>query len=307
MRAVFVVLAASCLVASAAQAQSTGPSHFTYTGALRAPGDVVAEADHVPLRSVRFVDDAYIDVSLLHPGLRLEARGERTGLQYHVHEWTEARAQGFTVYVAPETLVDVVEGSTFTRVIFLQDTLGVVTLGRAHDLPAWLHAYVEQETRLYTHCDATTLYARASEESESWPIEVGQTLYTQPARGGWQEAWARMDTHWVRGFARNVHCEAQDISGGLGFSAMGGSGFMEPPQHVLLPSGLRLVSPLHPRRVVLRVRVPVDVIAWAPGWTSANDEGALMIAFPCGVPDWTGHLTITSGQLVPEGAPPRTQ
>lgn len=300
-----MLIAASWLLASAAQAQSTEPSHFTYTGALRALGDVVAQADHVPLRSVRFVDDAHIDVSLLHPSLRFEARGDRAGLQYRVHAWTQARAQGFTVYVAPETLVDVSEGSTSTRVIFAHAQLGEVRLGRAHDLPAWLHAHIDEETRLYTHCEATTLYARATEEGASMAVEVGQTLYTQPPRGGWQETWARIDTHWVRGFARDVHCVSEDVSGGLGMEMSGSSGIMEPPQHVLLPPGLRLVSPLHPRRVVLQVRVPVDVIAWAPGWTAANDEGALMIAFPCGVRDWTGRLTVTSSQLVPEGAPPR--
>lgn len=304
MRAALVLLLAG--IASTVEAQSTEPSHFTYTGALRALGNVVAEADHVPLRSVRFVDDAHIDVSLAHPSLRFEARGDRAGLQYHVHAWTAARAEGFTVYVAPETLVDVAEGTTSTRVIFTHSQLGSVRLGRPHALPAWLQGHIDEEARLYTHCDATTLYARASEESASMPLEAGQTLYTQPAQGDWQETWTRIETHWVRGFARGVHCEAEDISG-LGVSGMGVSVEMCGPPHVLLPVGLRLVSPLHPRRVVLRVTAPVDATSWGPGWTSVNNEGALMIPFPCGIEAWRGRLTISPSQLVPEGAPPRTR
>lgn len=300
-------IAAVWLLASTAEAQSIEPNHFTYTGALYAQGEVVAEAHHVPLRSVRFVDATHIDVSLQHPGLRMEARGERAGLQFHVHAWTEARAEGFTVYIAPETLVDVAEGTTSARVIFTHSQLGEVRLGRAHALPTWLQGHIDEEARVYTHCDATTLYARASEESVSMPLEVGQTLYTRPAHGDWQETWTRIETHWVRGFARGVHCEAEDISGGLGFSGSGTSGFSERPPHVLLPVGLRLVSPLHPRRVVLRVSAPVDATSWGPGWTAANNEGALSIAVSCGADAWTGHLTITPSQLMPEGAPPRTR
>ena len=296
------MVAASMLLAHAAQAQEA--SHFTYTGALRVNGNVVAETDHVPLRNVRLLDGGQIAMSLRHEGLRFEARGDRAGLQFHVHAWTEARAEGFTVFIAPDTRVDVIEGATRERVIFGHAQLGDVTLGRPHALPAWLETHIAEEPRRYTSCQATTLYAHASEESASRAIDAGQTLYTHPARGDWQETWARVETHWVRGFARGVHCEVADI--GLGQSSLlSVSGFSDRPPHVLLPPGLRLVSPMHPGRVVLRVTQPVDAISWGPGWSSANDEGALTIAFPCGMGTWTGHLTIASSRLVPEGAPRR--
>ena len=294
------------LSTSVARAQQSA-SHFTYTGVLRVDGDAVAETHLIPLRSVRFASAGHIEMSLRHEGLRMQARGDSAGLQFHVHAWTSARALGFTVFVAPETLVDVAEGSTSTRVIFSHAQLGDVRLGRAHALPAWLTAHIAGEAQHYTHCDAATLYPQAAEEGEPLPIEVGQTLYTRPARGDWQETWVRVDAHWVRGYARGVHCEADEISGGLGFSSAGTSGFMASPAHVLLPPGLRLVPPTHPRRVVLRVIAPVDATSWAPGWTSANEEAALTIPFPCGVNSHTGLLTIAASQLVPEGAPPRTR
>ena len=294
--------------AHAQQHAQREPSHFVYTGVLRTQDASVADAAQVPLRSVRFVGDQ-VEMSLRHDGLRMHARGEIAGLQFHVHPWTRARAQQFAVYVPPNTFVGVEEGSTESRVVFTHDRLGEVTLGRPAALPAWLADHIAHMDEVYTQCDAATLYPEPREEGETLSTEAGQTLFARPVRGRsqteWQETWARVDSYWVRGFARGVRCDVEPISGGLGVSGEGTSGFLERPPEVLLPRGLRLVSPAYPARVVLQVSVPVRATSWGPGWTSANDDGALVLALPCGVEGSAGRLVIASSQLVPEGAPPR--
>jgi hypothetical protein len=294
-------------LASTAQAQQA--NHFTYTGELRVGASVVARTTQAPLLGVQLGQGDALEVTLRHEGFTLTAQGTRSGLQMHVHSWTTAHAQGFEMYVPPDARFDVLEGSTERAVIFEDAHLGEARLGAPHALPRWIVEHAQAEDHLYTQCHAVRLYAAPREAGEPLEVPEGMSVYALPPRDGFAEAWVRLDTRWVRGYAREVQCVVEP-TGGLGISGEGSFGHFEPPPHVLLPRGLQLVSPAHPRRVVMRVRRPTDAISWGPGMNAESEDGgriieeaALMIDLPCGLGEETGHLTFTPSQLVPLGAP----
>lgn len=312
---VLVTIALATILEVEAHAQEAAPdrgvgaSHFSYTGELRSGGAAVATVAEAPLSRARFRHGDAVDVVVHGEGFTLTAEGTRAGLGFHVHGWTLATVRGFRALVPPDTRLEVREGSTERAVVFPAGSLGEGTLGRAATLPAWLATELAEQRM--TSCRATRLHPRPheGEGDDALALPEGTSLHVRPATDASRsrdldEAWVLLDGLWVRGYARGVACDVED-AGELGMSLAGVSSSTDPPPHVLLPVGLVLVSPAHPERPVLRVSRPVDAIDWGPGWTAANDEGALSIALPCGLGELVGHLRFTPSQLVPRGAPPR--
>ena len=262
-----------------ASAQVAGVNHFTISGALTVDGDRVADARQVPVAELRFVGTTAVDVVLRRAGVTFEARADLAELEYHVHEWTAGQAGAFEVRVPPNAVRDAAQ-STPSAVVLPNELLGEVTLTGRGALPAWVRQEIANSANVYVSCGAVSLFPQADETSEMISVGAGRTMFSRAMRTGWREVWAQVDGLWLRGFAQSVSCTREQIGGGLGRSGSGGGALFRPAR-VVLPAGLRLVSPSHPSQVVLSVTRPSSVDAWAPGWTSANDDGAIMIEFIC--------------------------
>lgn len=309
-----LALLALLSAASGARAQHDEASHFVYSGPLQVGGSTVAHANEAPLSRVRFGAGERIAVTVRGAGFTLEAEGAREGLSYHVHRWTLASAQGFQIFVPPDARLSVREGSRATAVVSPDVRFGEITLVGPRTLPRWLTDRLSRAEPTPS-CHGARLYPTPRELGEPIVIEEGLPLHVPPrgrqaradtprAAEGLEETWVMLEGRWVRGYARDVRCEPEEgASADLGIA--GSSWASDPPPHVTLPAGLVLVSPSQPTRVVLRVTRPLDAIDWGPGWTAANDEGAILIALSCGLGDVVGQLFFTPTQLVPLGAPPR--
>lgn len=314
MRAAKVVVSLALLalcVASRARAQHTD-NHFVYTGTLFVGESPVARANELPLSRVRFVAGERVEVTVRGEGFTLEAEGTREGLWFHVHRWTLAHARGFQLLVPPDARLVVLEGSRAAAVVSPDARFGEITLGRPHALPRWLSERLAR-AEPPPSCHGARLYPTPRELGEPTVVEEGLPLYMppreRPARRdssrddeGLDETWVMLEGRWVRGYARDVRCEPEE-SGSADLSIAGSSWAPDPPPHVTVPAGLVLVSPSQPTRVVLRVTRALDAIDWGPGWTAANDEGAIHLTFPCGLGHLAGRLFFTPTQLVPLGAP----
>ena len=281
-------------------------SHYTYTGALRAGGDTIAQSDHVPIAQLRAVSDTEADVVVRHAGLRLEARVDRALLQYHLHAWTSARSGGFDILLPPGALLDVV-GSRGAGTIVFSHPLGEdATLGRRRELPAWVAAHVAARDRVSTQCDAALLYPSAQTRGEPLRLDSGSALYRRASRGGWDEIWTEENDAWLHGYARDVRCREETSAVGTSASMSGSPGSWGTPAEVVLPRGLELVPPSHPSLIVLRVTRPFPAVSWPRGWSAAREEGALTLELPCGFDAFVGSVTFSMGtDLVPRGAPAR--
>jgi hypothetical protein len=303
VRVGLLAVACSLAASSLAHAQHGSENHFVYTGPLRVEDEVVARAESAPLVSVEARSDGTIDLSVQHAGLRFEASGDREGLAYHVHTWTAASASGFDVLIAPDVSLELVEPSIESAaVVTRQWILGDVVVTAPRAPPAWTRDRLEGDRQ--PQCEPFALYRARAEDTEPLPIPAGTHVVRRTSRGGWDDVWAGIGATWAHGFARHLVC-ARPPAVGRGSGSRGSSGFSEPTR-VRLPRGLRLVGRAHPTHVVMEVTEPLAAVAWAPGWTSANDDGAIVIALPCGPRHpgyWTGALTFSPDVLVPLGAP----